>query len=467
MTTPGLLRWGQSGRYAAWDDRQVITALAGARTGIVRPVVLSPADGLYVSVDSGWLALADCGDGTVAVLTSPVAGEVLAAAGDDDDDRTDELWALITDPEAAVFRLAVVSPDPDAEPRLGVQLGTLEVPAGAATAEDMTLIPRPQDYGGLGGEAGPPGPQGPPGQPGPPGADGPPGEPGGPMGPEGPPGPEGGQGPPGPQGPEGPTGGTGPPGGAGPPGADGPQGPGGPAGPEGPVGPAGQATLIVGAFGQQRTPAELPPSGLVPADWDGPGRPAAPLQVEVGWAFIYEPDGTLWVYVGDQGPGDSWASPGMVQGPPGLQGQDGAPGPPGPQGPPGEGADLGIGLWQTLTNPVGGTLQQPATRLRYRRIGFLGCVQVDFAVHYGPGGGAWDWPAMSSDCWIATPGQDRDYTAMGNGNAAGANPQFAFFRLGPAGQVRYQANEVTGNSIRASLNALVPLAGTQDERTTP
>ena len=42
MTTPTqLLRWGQSGRYAAWDDRQVITALAARSTGIVTPATMT------------------------------------------------------------------------------------------------------------------------------------------------------------------------------------------------------------------------------------------------------------------------------------------------------------------------------------------------------------------------------------------------------------------------------------------
>lgn len=51
MTTPsGLLRWGQSGRYSAWDDRQVITALAGRRRGIVTPVRLSPVLGLGIYI---------------------------------------------------------------------------------------------------------------------------------------------------------------------------------------------------------------------------------------------------------------------------------------------------------------------------------------------------------------------------------------------------------------------------------
>ena len=101
MTTPaGLLRWGQSGRYSAREDRQVITALAGKRAGIVTAVRLSPALGLGIAVDPGWLAIAECGDGTFAVLTSDDGAEVQAAQGGAEA-REDEFWAIVTDPEAA------------------------------------------------------------------------------------------------------------------------------------------------------------------------------------------------------------------------------------------------------------------------------------------------------------------------------------------------------------------------------
>jgi hypothetical protein len=345
MSTPSLIRWGQSGRYAAFDDRQVITALAFRSTGIVTPAVLSAAPGLSVSVDAGWLALGDCGDGTVAVLASPVTVIVDVAAGGEAD-RTDELWAVITDPEAAQFRLAVLG---EGTGSLGVMLGTIEVPAGAASAEDMTLVPRPQDFPpGEPGPPGPPGPQGPRGEPGPPGQDG---EPGGPQGPIGPPGPDG---PPGPEGPPGPPG-QGNDGPQGPPGERGEQGPEGPAGPQGEQGqrgeqgPAGAATLIVGSFGEIRTPADLPPDGLILANWDGPGRPAADTQVEQGWSLVYTVDGALWTFLGANPVlGGPWFSPAVVQGPPGEPGPPGAQGPAGPQGPEGPVAQL-TSFFQTDT----------------------------------------------------------------------------------------------------------------------
>jgi hypothetical protein len=295
---------------------------------------MTAGQGFGITVDAGWLAIADCGDGTVAVLTSPIGHAVFALPGDDDDERTDELWAEITDVESAQFRLGVHPSGEQA--RLGVLLGTITVPAGATEAADMTLTPREQDYPpGEPGPPGPPGPQGPTGDQGPPGADG---EPGGPPGPPGPEGPTGGPGPEGPQGPPGTgeRGEQGPPGERGEVGDPGPQGPAGPTGPQGERGEEGQATVILGSFGQERVPADLPRDGFIDANWDGPGRPAIPYQMTLGHALVYDPDGSLWVWVGPTSPnGDAWLNVGLVRGPQGEPGEDGPPGPPGADGPPG------------------------------------------------------------------------------------------------------------------------------------
>jgi hypothetical protein len=133
---------------------------------------------------------------------------------------------------------------------------------------------------------------------------------------------------------------------AGMPGPEGPPGPAGPQGPDGPPGPGGQATLIVGTFGAQRQPSELPPDGLLPRDWDGLGRPVQDTQVELGWSLIYEPDGTLWTFVSDLGTGGQpWITPGILQappGPPGAQGPPGGPGAQGPAGPQGARGEMGF-----------------------------------------------------------------------------------------------------------------------------
>jgi len=436
MTTPGgLLRWGQAGRYAARDDRLVITALAGTRTGIVTPVRLTPGGGLDITVDADWLALADCGDETIAVLTSPVAASVTVQPGDPDDERDDELWAVITDPETATYALRVL--DAGGGGQHGVRLATITVPAGASSSDDLELTPRDPDFGG--GGQGPPGPQGPPGADGPQGPQGAPGDPGGP------PGPPGEQGIPGPEGPQGPGG------------VEGPRGP------EGDRGVPGQATLIVGSFGQVRTPDELPSDGFVEAGWDGPGRPLNDLQVETGWAFVYT-DGHLWVYVADQGPGgESWVSPGMVQGPEGARGPAGDPGPQGPVGPAGPAPDYDLGPWVTMTpNPTTGL--GAGARFRYRRVGFLGCVQVDFSAHW-TAVQTWQYGNMTNDCWVSQPGgQARHYNLQGTAGITGTPLLLVRVVLGPNGAVSLIVPAGTGGGV-GTLNALVPLLseGTEDD----
>jgi hypothetical protein len=122
-------------------------------------------------------------------------------------------------------------------------------------------------------------------------------------------------------------------------GLPGPQGPPGPEGPQGPDGPPGEGalgTLIVGSFGAQRQPNELPPDGFIEANWDGLGRPINDVQIELGWSLIYDPDGSLWTFVGEVSPnGQPWITPGILQAPPGPPGPQGPPGGPGAQGPAG------------------------------------------------------------------------------------------------------------------------------------
>jgi hypothetical protein len=190
--TLALLGWGQSGEYSAWADRTVITALAGTRTGIVRPVAMTAADGLGIAIDLGWLAIADAGDRTVCVLTSPVALIVQAAPGGASP-RTDMLQAVVTDPETATCSIAVVP----AGTTGGIKLADITVPANATSSAQMTFTPVAQNFstgGAIPGPAGPVGPKGDPGADGAPGAAGATGPQGatgaqGPAGPTGPPGP--------------------------------------------------------------------------------------------------------------------------------------------------------------------------------------------------------------------------------------------------------------------------------------
>jgi hypothetical protein len=121
-------------------------------------------------------------------------------------------------------------------------------------------------------------------------------------------------------------------------------------GPPGPAGESGGFTVPVGSFGLATSPADLPPDGLVPAHFDGPGRPASPRQMAVGQSMQYVVDGFLWVYVGPDSLPDGWFNAGQARGPQGAvgppgdqgdQGPNGPPGPTGPQGGPGPAGGVG------------------------------------------------------------------------------------------------------------------------------
>ena len=141
------------------------------------------------------------------------------------------------------------------------------------------------------------------------------------------------------------------------PGPPGPEGPQGPEGPAGPTGPEGRVTTIVGVFGLVASPGDLPLDGLIPADFDGPGRPPVALQVIIGQGVVYQPLDDdpqaqhVFVYTGDE-----WISLGPVTGPIGPEGPQGVPGPAGPQGsigPPGLQGVQGVRGDQGVAGPAG------------------------------------------------------------------------------------------------------------------
>lgn len=105
-------------------------------------------------------------------------------------------------------------------------------------------------------------------------------------------------------------------------------------GPEGPQGPMGVSSIIVGDFGIQTTPADLPPDGLIPVDWDGPGVPATAYQMVIGQSLYYDKptdplDGHLFQFITTAIDPSGWLDVGLLQGPEGPGGDDGPPGPPG------------------------------------------------------------------------------------------------------------------------------------------
>ena len=158
------------------------------------------------------------------------------------------------------------------------------------------------------------------------------------------------QGPPGAQGPIGPQGPTG---------VQGPQGPIGPEGIQGIQGDPGEVGTLIGSFGNQTTPADLPPNGLIFADFDGPGLPPNNYQMQEGQGLLYTVDGHIFVYVTTAMTASGWVDGGLIQGPqgiqgdPGAQGPIGATGPIGPEGPAGIQGPVGPNGPPGLTGPQG------------------------------------------------------------------------------------------------------------------
>jgi hypothetical protein len=162
-------------------------------------------------------------------------------------------------------------------------------------------------------------------------------------GPGAPPGLQGIPGLPGPQGPQGTTGPqgiTGPPGANGTNGIDGtdgaqgpagPEGPEGPEGPDGPQGPAGGIGEVVGTFG--RTPADLPPDGLIPQDWDAVGNPPTAYQMQMNEGLLYTVNDHIHIWVSTVMTPSGWVDAGSLAGPQGPAGPQGTQGPMGPIGP--------------------------------------------------------------------------------------------------------------------------------------
>lgn len=150
MTTPtGLLEWGQAGQYNAVDDRSVITALANTRNGMVTAAALSAGAGLVVNIAAGWLAVANCGDATSAVIGSRVALAVTVPAGPSSGTLTSYIWADVQ-PDAATYTISVITPA-QASGRSGVQLGTVVANAGNNAASQMTLTSAAPSFGNFDG----------------------------------------------------------------------------------------------------------------------------------------------------------------------------------------------------------------------------------------------------------------------------------------------------------------------------
>lgn len=164
----------------------------------------------------------------------------------------------------------------------------------------------------------------------------------------------------------GPTGPTGPQGPAGQAGPTGPQGPAGQAGATGPTGAAGQTAKLKGSF-SVRVPADLPSTGLIPKDWDGPNEPPAPIQLAVGEGLLYTGTtdaahtGCLYIYNGTGGlEVTGYINAGKIVGPAGPTGPQGSAGAAGPTGPAGSIGPTGPAGAAGPTGPGGSGPTGPA-----------------------------------------------------------------------------------------------------------
>jgi hypothetical protein len=206
-----------------------------------------------------------------------------------------------------------------------VETGQMRGPPGDRGPIGDTGPQGPIGDRGLPGNTGSPGPKGDPGDTGPQGArgaDGAPGTPGatGPIGPQGIPGATGPEGPPGPQGE------PGTPGADGADGADGQDGE-----------PGAPSFIVMDVYTKGAQDVAGLTSGLIPAGFDGAGKPPVDYQMKVGEAvLISKPDdlyeGQAIVYLGSTGAAPQpWIAM-KVTGPQGDKGDQGDQGPTGPVG---------------------------------------------------------------------------------------------------------------------------------------
>jgi hypothetical protein len=237
---------------------------------------------------------------------------------------------------------------PSAVPGGWIETGQLRGPPGDSGPPGDRGPVGPAGDRGLAGPTGSPGPRGDPGDPGPQGARGADGAPGTP-GATGPKGDRGDRGDPGPEGPQGERGEQGDPGSDGSDGSDG--------------APGAPSFIVMDLY--QRTASEVAsiPSGLIPAGFDGSGRPPADYQMNPGEAVLANKSsapadpylGQAIVFIGTTtGYPLPWiAMP--VTGPKGDQGDQGDQGPrgdqgtQGPTGPPGN-----LWHWSPIDPPLAG-----------------------------------------------------------------------------------------------------------------
>lgn len=115
------------------------------------------------------------------------------------------------------------------------------------------------------------------------------------------------------------------------PGPTGPPGVQGPQGEPGVPGATGMVGTLIADF-TNRDPSQLPPDGLIPADWEAPGIPLASFQMVYLQSLYYTVNEHFYVFVTTTLEPSGWVDIGEIVGDPGPVGPAGPPGPTGPQG---------------------------------------------------------------------------------------------------------------------------------------
>jgi len=258
---------------------------------------------------------------------------------------------------------------------------------------------------------------------------------------------------------------------AGPIGPQGPQGPRGSMGPQGPTGPQGapgQSAVIVGSFTNQPTSA-LPPSGIIPANWDAPGSPPAQVTMGLGQALVDLRTQHVWVYVGTSINATGWLDLGANQGPQGPAGTPGAQGPQGAQGPAGaagatgpQGPQAGKARAINSITPDGTTTVFTLTALDGTTVNVTANAQLlisldgvimEQAVAYTATGAALTFvTAPAADAHIFIVWFDASGAAGAGGIAEAPNDAYLYGRhaLGWTSGGTFSGNVVMGSSLSAN-----------------
>jgi hypothetical protein len=233
-------------------------------------------------------------------------------------------------------------------------------------------------------------------------------------------------------------------------------------GPTGPQGEAGTTANLRGEF-KNRVPADLPPDGLIPANFDGPGDPPVPVQLDPAKkdALLYtgtgDPTHTGCVYV-YQGSGglevQNWINIGKIVGPTGPTGSTGA-SITGATGVTGPGATIEVGKVTTGL---------PGSVASIKNVGTPEEAIFDFSIPQGPTGNTGasitgnTGPAATIAVGTTTtgnPGTNANVTNSGTTGAATFN-----FTI-PRGDTGPQGNSITGATGATGLAATLAAGTTQ------